>query len=133
VASLGGMELTPIDAATAPAPLGGYTNALQVDGASRLLFISGQIPATADGHTPADFESQCRLVWTNIHAALAAAGLGPANLVKVTTYLSNREHAAANGAIRRESLGDHRPALTVVIAKIFDPAWLLEIEAIAAA
>jgi hypothetical protein len=24
----------------------------------------------------------CRLVWTNIHAALAAAGLGPANLVK---------------------------------------------------
>ena len=44
-----------------------------------------------------------------------------------------REFAAANSAIRQELLGDHRVALTVVVAKIFDPLWLLEIEAIAAA
>jgi 2-iminobutanoate/2-iminopropanoate deaminase len=30
-------------------------------------------------------------------------------------------------------LGDHRPALTVIVAGIWDPAWLIEIEAIAAA
>jgi hypothetical protein len=30
-------------------------------------------------------------------------------------------------------LGGHSPALTVIIADIFDSAWLLEIEAIAAA
>jgi hypothetical protein len=30
-------------------------------------------------------------------------------------------------------LGDLSPALTVVIAHIFDEAWLLEIEAVAAA
>jgi hypothetical protein len=29
-------------------------------------------------------------------------------------------------------LGDHRPALTVIIADIYDSQWLLEIEAIAA-
>lgn len=56
-----------------------------------------------------------------------------ANLVKVTTFLGDREHAAVNSAVRKEVLGEHRPALTVIIAGIFDPARLLEVEAIAAA
>lgn len=34
--------------------------------------------------------------------------------------------------VRNEVLGGHHPALTVVIAEIFDPRWLLEIEAVAA-
>ena len=36
-------------------------------------------------------------------------------------------------AARSRSLGDRTPALTIVMAGIFDEAWLLEIEAIAAA
>jgi enamine deaminase RidA (YjgF/YER057c/UK114 family) len=55
-----------------------------------------------------------------------------ANLVKVTTYLSDRAHADINSSVRQEVLGDHRPALTVVICGIYDPAWMLEIEAVAA-
>ena len=43
-----------------------------------------------------------------------------------------REHAARNSAIRREVLGERRPALTVLIAGTYDPAWLLEIEVVAA-
>jgi hypothetical protein len=35
--------------------------------------------------------------------------------------------------LRQEILGDRSPALTIVIAGIFDSAWLLEIEAVAAA
>lgn len=38
-----------------------------------------------------------------------------------------------NAIVCREVLGGHSPALTVVIAGIFDEKWLLEIEAIAAA
>jgi hypothetical protein len=34
--------------------------------------------------------------------------------------------------VRRELLGDHLPVLTIIIAGIYDPVWLLEIEAIAA-
>ncbi|MCK2220063.1 RidA family protein [Actinomadura sp. ATCC 31491] len=122
-----------IDPSDAPAPQGGYTQALAVAGASRLLFVSGQIPETPDGQVPEGFEAQCRLVWANVLAALRAAGMDVPNLVKVTTYLSDRAHAGTNGAVRREVLGDHRPALTVVVAGIFDPRWLLEIEAVAAA
>ncbi|MEV0237694.1 RidA family protein [Nonomuraea sp. NPDC050786] len=127
------VTLTPIQPADAPRALGGYAQALAVAGASQLIFISGQIPQSPDGHVPDDFEAQCRMVWNNIDACLAGAGLGMSSLVKVTTFLSSREYAYANSAIRREILGDHHPALTVIISEIFDERWLLEIEAIAAA
>jgi hypothetical protein len=35
--------------------------------------------------------------------------------------------------LRQEILGERSPALTIVIAGIYDSKWLLEIEAIAAA
>lgn len=79
------MESSAVNAESAPVPEGGYVQALQVAGAQRWLFVSGQIPQDRDGRVPADFEGQCRLVW---------------------------EH---------------------VVAEIFDPAWLVEIEASAAA
>ena len=65
-------------------------------------------------------------------AQLDAAGMSAANLIKVTTFLSSREFAMVNREIRREALGTHSPALTVVICGIFDEKWLLEIEAVAA-
>jgi len=55
------------------------------------------------------------------------------NLLKVTTYLSDRSYAATNTAVRQEVIGDHRPALTVIVTDIWDPAWVVEVEAIAAA
>jgi len=81
---------------------------------------------------PDGFEAQCRLVWQNIDAQLAAAGMTRRDLVKITTYLSDRKFRDLNSRVRREVLGDHLPALTIIIAGIYDEAWLLEIEAIAA-
>lgn len=97
------------------------------------MFVSGQIPETTDQRTPEDFEAQCRLTWTNVLSQLNAAGMSVENLTKVTIFLSSREYAEPNSRIRKEFLGDHEPALTVVVAGIFDEKWLLEIEAIAAA
>jgi 2-iminobutanoate/2-iminopropanoate deaminase len=127
------VELSRVDPAAVPAATGGYVNGLQVTGARRLLFISGQIPQTRAGQVPAGVEDQCRLAWANVLAVLAEADMGVTSLVKVTTFLAAREHAAVNSAVRQEVLGDHRPALTVVITGIWDPAWQIEIEAIAAA
>ena len=126
------MRAREINAPDAPAPQGGYAQAIEVTHATRLLFISGQVPETAAGVVPEDFRSQARLAWAHIVAQLTAAGLGVANLVKVTTFLASRQHAADNSEIRQEVLGTHRPALTVVITGIYDQRWLLEIEAIAA-
>jgi 2-iminobutanoate/2-iminopropanoate deaminase len=127
------MKFNIINASSAPQPAGGYSQALEVVGVQRLLFISGQIPETAAGEIPADFPAQARLAWRNVLAQLEATGMSMANLAKVTVFLSSREFAMPNREIRQEVLGSHSPALTVIIADIFDARWLLEIEAVAAA
>lgn len=127
------MRIEQINAINAPSASGGYSQAVQVAAASTWLFISGQVPLTIEGNTPEDFSSQARLVWANIVAQLNSAGMSVENIVKVTTFLSGREFSAENSEIRREILGQHSPALTVIITGIFEQHWLLEIEAIAAA
>lgn len=127
------MKFTSINSKFAPTAVGGYSQGALIEGADRLLFISGQIPEQLDGSIPSGFEAQARQVWSNIVAQLEAADMAIANLVKVTTFLSSREYADINSQIRQEFLGHHTPALTVIITEIFDEQWLLEIEAIAAA
>ena len=127
------MKATPINAPSAPQPSGGYSQAVEVRDGQRLLFISGQIPEPSTGAVPLDFKSQARLVWSNLLAQLAAADMAVGNLVKVTMFLSSRAYADENREIRQEALGDHAPALTVIITGIFDEEWLLEIEAVAVA
>lgn len=120
-----------VDSPEVPAPIGGYAHAVDVRGPARLLFISGQIPVDGDGAVPPDFEAQCRLVWQHIGALLRSSGLDYRHLIKVTTFLADRSHAVINAAVRREFLGSHTPALTVMCAHLLEERWLLEIEAIA--
>jgi 2-iminobutanoate/2-iminopropanoate deaminase len=127
------MDIRFINSPLAPSASGGYPQGLEVTGFQRLLFISGQVPETPSGQTPADFSAQARLVWTNVMAQLEAAQMSVANLVKVTTFLSARAYAQQNREVRQEFLGSHSPALTVIITGIYDESWLLEVEAIAAA
>ncbi len=127
------MTRRPINAADAPQSQGGYAQALEVTGATRILHISGQIPETVDGVVPADFESQARLCWRNIEAQLAAAAMTLDNLVKATIFLSDRTFAVPNRVVRNEVLAGRQIALTVIICTIFDEKWLLEIEATAVA
>lgn len=125
------MKAQEVNAPDGPSASGGYSQAYLVDQPSRILHISGQIPVDADGTVPVDFEEQARLTWRNIERQLAAAGMSLDNIVKHTTFLSDRKYRAANSKVRQEVLGDHAPALTVIIADIYDEAWLLEIEAVA--
>lgn len=118
--------------ATVHPPAGGYSMGLEVTQHRRLLFVSGQVPERSDGSVPDGFEAQCKQAWRNVMEVLAAAGLGVEHLVKVTTFLTDRNQVMTNRTIRRTVLGDHQPALTVVIVETVDSKWLLEIEAIAA-
>lgn len=127
------VKTTAISSESAPEAVGGYSQAMLIERAQRLLFVSGQIPEASDGQVPTNFESQCRQVWSNVVAQLHAAQMSVSNLTKVTIFLSSREYAEANSKIRQEILGGHNPALTVIITGIFDEKWLLEIEAVAAA
>lgn len=127
------MKLTPINAPDAPQPAGGYVQAMEVANASRLLFISGQVPDTVDGTTPAEFEAQARLIWQNLVAQLHAAGMTLDNLVQVRIFLSDRKYTDAYRTVRNDVLAGRKVGLTTIITGIFDEKWLMEIEAIAAA
>jgi 2-iminobutanoate/2-iminopropanoate deaminase len=120
------------DAPTVPS-LPTYAQCIEVSGASRLVFVSGQVPVREDGTVPASFEDQARVVWDNVRRQLAAADMTFDNLVKVTIFLSDRKYTADYRRTRDEALGGRRIGLTTIITGIFDEGWLLEIEAVAAA
>ncbi|WP_420392449.1 RidA family protein [Acuticoccus sp.] len=112
---------------------GTYSMAYEVSGASRLVFVSGQVAQSPDGGVPDGFEPQARLVFANLEAQLGACDMAFANVVKLTSFLTRREDVPAFRAIREELFADHRPASTLVLAELIDPDWLLEVEAVAVA
>ncbi|MFI7676618.1 RidA family protein [Actinophytocola sp. NPDC049390] len=126
--------ITPLDPAGLPAATSTYTHGTLVTGASRTVFVSGQVPwGDEDGKVPDTFVEQCRMTWRNVLTVLAEADMSVTDLAKVTCYLSDRRHRQEFIDVRAEFLGDHRPALTIIITDIYSPEWLLEIEAIAVA
>ena len=127
------MKMKPVNAPDAPQPVGGYAQSMEVTGAGRLLFISGQIPADQAGTVPEDFESQARLCWKNVIAQLNAADMTLDNLVQVRIFLSDRKYTADYRKVRIDVLEGRQVGLTTIITGIFDEKWLLEIEAVAAA
>lgn len=110
-----------------------FAQACEVKGFSRLLFISGQVPEEESGCVPPDYPSQYRLAWANVERQLKAAGMSFDNLVKATIFLSDRALIAESAGLRASVLGERTPAITIVLAGIYDEKWLLEIEAVAAA
>ncbi len=127
------MKKTKIESKKSLKAVGGYSQALEISEYDRILFISGQIPVTLDNYVPEDFKSQCELVWQHIDAQLEEANMTSENIVKVTTFLSDRKYADENSIVRQKYLGKNNPALTIIITGIYDESWLVEIEVIAAA
>ena len=127
------LAIRPLTGDGSPPVKGTYPQAVETTGASRWLHLSGQVPVASDGSVKADFLGQCEQVWDNVEIQLAAAGMTLDNLVKVTTYLADRSHALENREVRATRLAGRPPALTVIVTGLFDEAWLVEIEAIAAA
>jgi enamine deaminase RidA (YjgF/YER057c/UK114 family) len=119
--------------AFSPQPDIAFAQACEVSGFSRLLFISGQVPEDETQHVPPDYPSQYRLAWANVERQLKAAGMSFDNLVKATIFLSDRALIAQSKGLRASVLGARTPAITIVLTGIYDEAWLLEIEAVAAA
>jgi len=91
----------------------------------------GQPPWAVEAPVAEAFEDQCRLAWANVEQVLVASGLTLPHLAKVTVYLAGRAYREANSHIRAEVVGDHRPAVTIIITGTYSEKWLLEIEEVA--
>jgi len=119
---------------TVAAPLGAYSHSVEVPPGAGLIFVSGQVPVRADGHCGATLAEQADQVYANIVAVLAAKGVPPSHIIKLTTYIVGDDDAEIVRQARRKHLGDHRPASTAVyVRRLVDPAWKVEIDAVALA
>ena len=110
-----------------------WVHAMEVRGAERLLFVSGTMGLDADGRPGASLDEQLELVWANIRAILASAGMTLEHVVRVTSYLRDVSYAAANATARVQALGGRAVPTTAIVVQTLDSAWLVEIEVIAAA
>jgi len=127
------MQRRDLNAPDAYTPVAAYTQAIEVSGAARTLYISGQIGQRMDGTIPDDIVEQSRLAWQNLEAQLKAAGMTLDNLVKITIILPNHGDVAAAREARSKALGDRKPASTLIVGGLADSAWKIEIEGVAVA
>jgi enamine deaminase RidA (YjgF/YER057c/UK114 family) len=122
-----------INVADAPAPAGQYTQVGRSDRGQPHALYRGQVGIAADGSVPEDAEAQFALAWRNLQAQLRAAGMEIENLVKITTIVRDQEDVAKVRAGRAAVLGTHKPASTLIIGGLSNPAWKVEVEGIAVA
>jgi enamine deaminase RidA (YjgF/YER057c/UK114 family) len=107
-------------------------HAIEVTGAGRLVFVAGTMGLDTTGAAGATLAEQLTLVWSNIRAILAAAGLGLHDVVRVTSYLRDGSYAEENARARVAALGDRAVPTTAIVTQTLADDWLVEIEVIAA-
>jgi 2-iminobutanoate/2-iminopropanoate deaminase len=110
-----------------------YVHAVEVHGIERLLFVAGTMGLDPTGAPGASLEEQLDLVWTNIRAILASAGMSVDNVMRVTSYLRDASYAEANAAARVAALGGRLVPTTAIVVETLVSDWLVELEVIAAA
>lgn len=124
----------PILTDTAPAPVGAYSQGIQITGTANLLFTSGQLPIDAVSgklDVSAGSGEQCAMALANALAVVFAAGGEISNVVRVTVYLSDMTEFEDVNRTYEELLGSHRPARSVVGVTALPKGAKVEVELIA--
>ena len=113
--------------------IGSYSDSVEAGPNLRWLITSGTPGLTSGGDLPKDIVGQAELAWKNILKMLDKAGMGPADIVKVTQYLIRAEDIAAYSKVRKQFLGDVKPAsMLLIIPQLVWPEMLVEVEVTAA-
>lgn len=113
-------------------PAKGYANGIAARGTQ--VFVGGQIGWNAQQQFETDdFIAQTRQTLQNVMAVLGEAGAGPEHMVRMTWYVIDRDEYNARlkelGAVYREVIGKHFPAMTcVAVAALMEARAKVEIE-----
>jgi reactive intermediate/imine deaminase len=99
-----------------------------------LLFVSGQAGAADDGKiVVGGFRAQGEQAFANLRRALEAGGASLADVIKVTIFVTDMGNFKEVVELRRQFFTAPYPADTIAeIKALYDPAAMIEIEAIAA-
>ncbi|MBM4286523.1 MAG: RidA family protein [Deltaproteobacteria bacterium] len=113
----------------APAAVGAYSQAVA---AGPLVFVSGQIPLTAEGAmVEGDIVVQTCQVLENLKAILAAAGLTLKDVVKTTVFLADLADFQAMNRAYAEFFPENPPARSTIQVAGLPRNAAVEIEAVA--
>lgn len=105
-------------------PIIGFSRAVRV---GDTIYVSGTAPVGAD---EADVAAQTRHVLGLIQNVLTQAGASLEDVVRTRMYLTHAEDWEEAGRVHGEFFGAIRPAATmVVVAKLLNPSWRIEMEA----
>jgi enamine deaminase RidA (YjgF/YER057c/UK114 family) len=109
-------------------PVVGFSRAVRV---GPHVFVAGTAPIMPDGaEPPADAYGQTKRCLEIILAALAEAGAGREDVVRTRIFATGDEFFDEVARAHGEVFTEVRPASTyVVVAKLLDPRWLVELEA----
>jgi enamine deaminase RidA (YjgF/YER057c/UK114 family) len=114
----------------------GFSQAVEVKGAERVLICSGQTGIAADGSPPttSDMGEQVKKAFENLGVVLQAADLASSDVVRVNYYTTDvDELIAILGPLASEFFGETLPASTLLgVARLAFPQLKIEIEATAA-
>lgn len=110
-----------------------YLHALEVQAPARFLFVSGTMGLDAKGMPGKALDEQLELIWSNIRAILATAGMTFDNVVRVTSYLRDPAYAEKNQNARIAALNGRVVPTTTIVVQTLVSDWLVETEIIAAA
>ncbi|MCI6152613.1 MAG: RidA family protein [Fusobacterium perfoetens] len=119
-----------INTPKAPAALGPYSQAVEVNGT---LYISGQIPFVPETMTLVsdDVKAQIRQSLENLKAILDEAGYTFKDVVKATCFIKNMDDFGAINEVYNEYLGEVKPARACVEVARLPKDVKVEIELIA--
>ena len=111
------------------APFAQYSHAVEVPGPARFLFASGQLGVSPDDQVPEGVEEQAVLCFENIKAILAEAGMGFADVVRFSAFVTDRAYFPIYGAVRGRYVQGNAFASTLVIVSGFTrPELKVEVE-----
>ena len=104
-------------------PIIGFSRAVRV---GNVVHLAGTGPVGAD-HL--DAEGQTRRIFAIAHESLAKAGTSFNDVIRTRMYLTHVEDWETVGRVHGEFFSNVRPAATmVVVAKLLNPSWRIEIE-----
>jgi enamine deaminase RidA (YjgF/YER057c/UK114 family) len=111
----------------------GYSTAVIVPAAGRLVFVSGQGGQDQFGALSPDFAAQVAQAYANLVAILDALGARPDQVVKLTVFVV--DHSMAKLGVLTEAVtrifGENLPAQTLVpVPKLAIDPMLFEVEAV---
>ena len=127
--------ITSLTPSTLPPPFARYAHGVAVPDGARWVVTSGQLGIGLDGAVPEGALAQARLCFANCAAILAEGGMGPADVVRINAFVTDRGHMAGYMAARDAWLAEvaRLPASTLVIVAGFTrEEFVVEVEVTAA-